>query len=394
MVRRCSGVLAGVLAGALLSGCGAGASASAPGETAGRSGVDVPTDTGTGAGGTDTGASVDGTSADGATSPSAPSDGGVPSSPPAGAPAAAAGVTVAPIPRFRCGSPTVQVATADQLTAALAQATAGQVIRLADGVYTGTFTTNRSGTAAAPIELCGGRGAIVDGGSITGGYALHLDGVAHWRVSGFTVRNGQKGVMVDAGTDIGLQDLLVEDIGDEGVHLRRNSTGNVVRGLTVRGTGKRRAKFGEGIYIGTAQSNWKTVTGGAPDHSDHNFVLENTVSATTAESVDIKEGTTGGVLAGNTFDGGALKGADSWVDVKGNGWQIIGNTGRVTPKDGFQTHVVVDGWGDRNVFAGNSADLAGGDGVAVYLHHPLQNRITCSNKVVGGPLTNAAPCAG
>lgn len=30
--------------------------------------------------------------------------------------------------------------------------------------------------------------------------------------------------------------------------------------------------------------------------------------------------------------------ADSWVDVKGTGWTIIGNVGFNTNNDGFQTH--------------------------------------------------------
>jgi hypothetical protein len=298
-------------------------------------------------------------------------------------------VPASPIARFTCSAATTQVSSGEQLAAALADARPGQVIQLADGTYPGEFTTTASGTAQQPIQLCGGRGAVIDGGSIKGGYALHFDGAAHWRVNGFTIRNGQKGVMVDSGTDIGLQDLLVEDIGDEAVHLRKFSSGNVVRGLTIRRTGLRRDKFGEGVYVGSAQSNWATVTGGSADGSNSNFILENTISATTAESVDIKEGTVGGVVAGNTFDGSSLTGADSWVDVKGNGWLIARNTGRGTTEDGFQTHVLVPSWGDHNVFTGNTAEMNGGTGVGYYLHEALGNRISCNNRVVGGTLTNA-----
>ncbi|HST83753.1 MAG TPA: hypothetical protein VLL08_18615 [Kineosporiaceae bacterium] len=298
-------------------------------------------------------------------------------------------VPASPIPRFTCSTATTQVSTGEQLAAALADAAPGQVIQLADGTYPGEFTTTASGTAQQPIQLCGGRGAVIDGGSIKGGYALHFDGAAHWRVNGFTVRNGQKGVMVDTGTDIGLQDLLVEDIGDEAVHLRKFSSRNVVRGLTIRRTGLRRDKFGEGVYVGSAQSNWATITGGAADGSNTNFVLDNTFSATAAESVDIKEGTIGGVVAGNTFDGSAMTGGDSWVDVKGNGWLITDNTGRATTEDGFQTHVIVSGWGDHNVFTKNTAEMNGGQGVGFYLHEARSNRISCNNRVVGGALTNA-----
>jgi hypothetical protein len=306
-------------------------------------------------------------------------------------------VPAAPTPPFTCPPATVTVSSAEELYKALAGAGPGDSIHLADGVYQegdSEFTATARGTAAKPIYLCGGKGAVLQGQGYKADYALHFDGAAYWRADGFTVRFGQKGVMVDAGTHLALQNLTVNDIGDEAVHLRKNSTANVVRGLTVYNTGNRRDKFGEGIYVGSAQSNWGTITGGQPDRSNGNFVLDNVISQTTAESVDIKEGTTGGVVAGNTFDGARLTGADSWVDVKGNGWLIAGNAGRTSPKDGFQTHVVVAGWGNDNTFADNVADLDGGSGVGYYLHEQLSNKVDCNNKTAGaaGGLSND-PCA-
>ncbi|WP_088281090.1 hypothetical protein [Kineosporia sp. A_224] len=306
---------------------------------------------------------------------------------------APAGIPKAPVARFDCPATGTRVSSAAQLTAALAAASAGDAILLADGVYTGAFVATAKASAGAPVYLCGSRSAVLDGGSTSGGYVLHLDGAAGWRVSGFTVRNGQKGVMVDGGRGNALQDLLVEEIGDEAVHLRRQSTGNVVRGLTIRDTGRRKEKFGEGVYVGSAESNWCDVNGCSPDRSDGNFVLDNRIGPTTAESVDVKEGTSGGVVAGNVLDGTGLVGADSWVDVKGNGWLVTGNRGTRSPMDGFQTHVVADGWGRDNVFRGNVADLAGGSGVGYYLHKDVPNTVACSNKVTGaaGGLSNR-PC--
>ncbi|MFE3166859.1 nitrous oxide reductase family maturation protein NosD [Streptomyces sp. NPDC059224] len=282
----------------------------------------------------------------------------------------------------KCPAPTVTVGDAESLAQALDEAQPGDVIQMRDGVYDDRFTAANPGTGSRPIFLCGGPGAVIDAGDVDGGYAFHLDGASHWRLIGFTVRNGQKGVMADHVRSTVIQGLTVENIGDEGIHLRDFSSGNVVTGNTVRDTGRRKETFGEGIYVGSAESNWCTVTDCKPDKSDDNVIMGNHVSATTAESVDIKEGTTGGALLDNTFDGAQLSGGhnDSWVDVKGNNWLIRGNVGRHAREDGFQTHRILDGWGTGNVFKGNTAQVDG-PGYGFHLAPVENNKVACDNKV-------------
>jgi hypothetical protein len=74
----------------------------------------------------------------------------------------------------------------------------------------------------------------------------------------------------------------------------------------VRETGRRKPKFGEGIYVGTARSNWCHISACRPDRSDRNVVEGNDIAGTTAESVDVKEGTSDGVVRGNRFDGSSM----------------------------------------------------------------------------------------
>jgi hypothetical protein len=294
---------------------------------------------------------------------------------PAGVPAADA---------VTCPAPTTTVGTAAELTAALAAATPGAVIGLADGTYDGQFAATASGTAEQPIWLCGGPDAVLRGPGTESGIVLHLQQVSHWRLVGFTVREGQKGVMADGVSGSVVQGLTVTEIGDEGVHLRSASTGNVVRGLTVSHTGLRTVKFGEGIYVGSAKSNWCTVSDCGPDRSDHNVLVANTFSETTAENIDIKEGTTGGVIAGNTLDGDGLAGeADSWIDVKGNGWLIQGNRGTDAGRTGFEVNEQAKGWGTGNTFDANAADVRA-DGYGYELRRPTDrraagNRVLCTN---------------
>ncbi|PPK91975.1 hypothetical protein CLV92_11814 [Kineococcus xinjiangensis] len=296
----------------------------------------------------------------------------------------------------RCPSATTTVSSAEELQEALDAARPGDVIELADGTYTGRFVAQVSGTADQPIWLCGGRQAVLQTGSTRKGYALHLAPAQHWRVVGLTIRNSQKGVVTDGTSGTVLQDLLVEDIGDEAIHLRSHSTGNAVLRNTIRRTGLRKEKFGEGVYIGSAEKNWPKYGDGGPDRSDFNLVALNTISRTSSESVDIKEGTTGGALLDNTFDGTGMTAADSWVDVKGNDWLIRGNTGRNTPKDGMQTHRILDGWGTGNVFTENVVE-ASGDGVGIYIHKPRDtaNEVRCDNRdSSGGEATSGVDCSG
>lgn len=282
-----------------------------------------------------------------------------------------------------CPEVTLAVTTADELSSALHDAAPGTVIGMADGSYDGEFDATTSGTAVRPIWLCGGKAAVLRGrGTSRGGAVLHLDRVDNWRLLGFTVRDGQKGVMADGLNGSLLQDLTVTEIGDEGVHLRSGSSGNLLRGLDVSHTGLREQRFGEGIYIGSAVGNWCLISGCGPDRSDRNVIVDNVISGTTAESVDIKEGTTGGILQDNTFDGAAMSGgADSWVDVKGNGWTVRGNRGESSGGSGFQVHQLAKGWGTGNLFENNVADVRGA-GYGFELRPIADNIVRCSNQVV------------
>ncbi|WP_329245407.1 right-handed parallel beta-helix repeat-containing protein [Actinoallomurus sp. NBC_01490] len=297
--------------------------------------------------------------------------------------------------KVSCPSPTTTVKDADGLEKALGAAKPGDVIRLAAGTYTGKFVAQASGTSDKPIFLCGDATAILDGGGVKKGYAFHLDKAGYWRLIGFSVQNSQKGVMADGSSGSIIQGLTVHDIGDEAIHLRGFSTGDTVQYNKIYNTGLRRAKFGEGVYLGSAESNWSNSSGGKPDKSDNNVVRGNVIRAT-AEAIDIKEGTSGGRILDNVFDGSALGGDkfnDSWIDVKGNGYLIQGNSGKKTLKDGFQTHQIIKGGGTGNVFRGNTLDISGADGVGIN-DTVGGNTIACDNKVIGGKLMAKGDCSG
>ncbi len=278
------------------------------------------------------------------------------------------------------------VHNADELTAALESAHPGTIIRMAAGRYVGDFSITVSGTEASPVWLCGSPDAVIDGED-DAKYLLYLNKVSWVRVVGFSLSGGRKGVVADSVHHSIIASLHVSKIGDEAIHLRTASTDNLVIGNVVRDTGNRSEKFGEGIYVGSATSNWCTYTNCEPDRSNRNSVIGNDIAGTTSENIDIKEGTEGGVVSGNRLSGSGMIAADSWIDVKGNGWLVENNTGSAdggSIEDGIQTHVVAKGWGRENTIRANRLTVDG-EGFGVYIHDgkATLNIVGCDNKVTG-----------
>ncbi|MGW7354866.1 right-handed parallel beta-helix repeat-containing protein [Streptomyces sp. NPDC054784] len=283
----------------------------------------------------------------------------------------------------------VEVSDAAGLKDALASARPGDTIRLADGTYDGNFAATASGSESAPVTLTGSADAVLTAG---GGYGLHLDGASHWNLTGFTVTGGQKGIVMDGANGVHIDSVTVHGLDMEGVHFRASSSDGSLRDSTIRDTGNDGRGMGEGVYVGSA--------GGTDDHSDRVVIEGNTLGPDIrGENIDVKEGTTGTRIIGNTFDGSGLTGVhydDSWVDIKGNDVLVERNTGTRTTNDGYQVHEVQGGWGCGTVFRGNESDLTGAAGsdrfaidVTNYDARDCPATVTGDNTVTGGDgLTN------
>ncbi|GAB2808949.1 hypothetical protein GCM10027200_05930 [Lentzea nigeriaca] len=278
------------------------------------------------------------------------------------------------------------VTTADQLKTALANAKPGETITLAPGTYRGSFVTTKAGTASAPITLTGPSTAILINDGPSGeapscpaptagwdsGYGLWLFGAPYWNLKGFTVKESKKGIVLDNSHHVTIDGVTVTKTDEEAVHFRRSSADGVVRNSTITDTGLVQKGYGEGVYIGSANSNWSCHgNSGGVDRSDRVQVIGNRIGpGIAAEPIDVKEGTHNGLIQGNTFDGRGITGensADSWIDIKGIGYRIENNTGTFTTPgtfaNGYETHnpsttpSFANGCG--NVWRGNSSDLGG-----------------------------------
>lgn len=322
------------------------------------------------------------------------------------------------------GGGTVDVATAAQLQAALAAAAPGQTIRLAAGTYRGSFVVNaRAGTASQRITLSGPRDAVLVNDGPTGeapscpaptagwdsGYGLWLFGSPYWNLTGFTVRESKKGIVLDNSHHTTIDGLSVHHVDEEAVHFRRSSADGIIRNSTITDTGLVQPGYGEGVYLGSANSNWACHgNSGGIDRSDRVQVLDNKIGPNVAaEAVDVKEGTYDGVIRGNTFDGQGITGqnsADSWVDVKGIGYLVEDNTGTFrspgTFAHGYETHntsttpTLPNGCG--NTWRNNRSDLGGVGQYAINITSvskcsAMPNVVYASNTVTGAVkgLTNA-----
>ena len=223
-----------------------------------------------------------------------------------------------------------------QLQKALDNAQKGDEIYMTEGIYHGQFVipANHSGTPDQPILLRGNSKVILDAGTTETNYVLHLQ-AHHWTLQNFTITNGLKGLVCDGANYNILDSLTVHEIGEEAIHLRKFSSHNIIQHCNVYNTGLKTPDYGEGIYIGTATSNWSKYTNGEPDKCDENIVQYNTIGPNVAaECIDLKEGTTGGIIRDNNFNSKGITGAnsaDSWIDVKGNHYLIENNIGYNPP---------------------------------------------------------------
>jgi len=299
---------------------------------------------------------------------------------------------------------TIKVNTEIDLQKALEKAKPGDEILVEKGEYKGNFIipSTVNGTKMKPISLHGNGKVIINGGTISTGYVLHLQ-ANYWSISNIELTNGLKGLICDNACYNVIDNVIVHEIGEEGIHFRKFSCHNTLKNSTITNTGLKTADYGEGVYIGSAISNWPKYTNNLPDKSDSNTVMNNHIGPkVSAECIDLKEGTTGGLIYGNTFNAEGITGAnsgDSWMDVKGNGYLIESNVG-TNPKgsvlaDGFQVHCAVDGWGCNNVFKNNTCTVnADGYGINITLKSSkgsaTGNKVYANNKVItaGKGLTN------
>ena len=283
------------------------------------------------------------------------------------------------IPRSAFASTTYTCDTTSEIQSALKNAKAGDTISIKPGTYTGVsgssasgnsnayFYSDKSGTSSNPITIKSSdknNPAVLQGTSTGSKYVFYLTG-DYWKLDGLTIKTGKKGIMIDNGNYNIIQKCTVTNIGEEAVHFRDASCHNEIKYCTITDTGLTNPKYGEGVYVGSDKGKWESKGGDYDPSCDYNTIKANTIgSGVAAESIDLKEGTTGTKIYDNTFNGKGISGAnyaDSFIDVKGNKTKIYNNTFNRDDNsiivDGIQIHEIVSGWGYDNYIYDNTFNL-------------------------------------
>lgn len=264
----------------------------------------------------------------------------------------------------------VNVSTTTELTSATLNAKAGDTIWVAPGKYElpssncqndkfvnetgrdcGRIWLGADGTAANPIVLAGSDPANppeIYGTSVGSNYGIHVTG-NYVILKNLKIHTFSKGVVFDNSVGALMEDCEVYHTGTELVHVRDSSQQVTLNRNFIHGSGFDVAQYGEGIYVGTYYKGWassqqsdKNAGFWGESASQHRYsgydwrvndtkITCNIVKATTAENIDVKEGTVRGVVQGNMFIGdstnydGQVDHDDANIDMKGASWTVTGN---------------------------------------------------------------------
>lgn len=199
------------------------------------------------------------------------------------------------------------LASARAIQAAVERAEPGEDLVIVSGTYELSLDIDGvSGTADEPIRLRAEPGGEVEIVAKGEPYALYVHNAAHWVIGSDDARltfdgDGEAHATVGLGLYSGsvaetsnddpgpaehitLQNLDVVDAGQALLRIAHGSTAIDVVDSRLAGSGRRRAEFGEGIYIGSAAGE---------DLVDDVQIRDVRISDVRAEAIDVKGGSDG-----------------------------------------------------------------------------------------------------
>jgi endoglucanase len=241
---------------------------------------------------------------------------------------------------------TITCTTVAEIKAAMAAAQPGDEIIINSGIFISdakvkdginkfnSFSGLADGTAANPIILRGA--STITKTILKSGIAPELStpvlGITgdYWIIKDIEISNGLRGINLDTANNCQLINLEIHTTGQEALHIRSNSSNNLIKNCKIYNTGvglgATDAGYGEAIYVGSDQSVHTTYAPSCDNNTIEGCILGPNVSA---ECIDIKEGTQNTIVRNCTFSATGVSNqnsADSFIDVKGGYTFIYNNT--------------------------------------------------------------------
>lgn len=229
--------------------------------------------------------------------------------------AAPAKAAVAAVDKARAPQHVVQVSTNGRANGsgfnntpirdALSRAKAGTEFQFAPGEHKTIKVSDLRGEPGNPITITAAddnnRPTFTDH-SYSGRAGIELIGARNVTISKVDVGNAMWGIRIKGSSGITIDDVVIDDIGQEGIRVLQGSSHVTISTSTITNTGRRpgeddRGKpyslFGEGIYLGT---------GSDPSDEVHHITIDrNEISRTTAEAIDIKRPVRDVAITNNTI---------------------------------------------------------------------------------------------
>lgn len=271
------------------------------------------------------------------------------------------------------------------------------VAAAAEPIYTRGTLYEKHGTATNKIVVCGPRTAIIDGSDKVrykhAGFLIVK--CSHVVLAGITFQYVYKGIDIQNSHHVTVYGCKTRFTLQEGIRLRFGSQYNKIHYNRVLATGLEYYGTGEGLYIGTSDSQ-SVKAGLGPDRSDYNEIFSNKFGpGVTAENIDAKEYTTGNKIYNNRFDGSGIKGVNSaysFIAIKGNGYKVYDNTGQFAPPGGgvgYRVANLVPGQGQYNLLENNECTRFPDLAYCVYLGGGTANNVVkCVKTPDGGKKCN------
>jgi hypothetical protein len=257
--------------------------------------------------------------------------------------------------------------TADAIDDALNEALPGDTIQIESGTYTGTsFKTGNAGTALLPIvieSLDSTDQATLSYGSTSSGTILEINH-EYWVVRNLKLNTGNKGIVLDAASYSIVNNVTVDSIGQEAIHVINGSSNVQILNCTITNTGTVENGYGEGVYVGSDYTKWIEEGGKYAKECDDVLIKACTIGPDVrAEHIDIKEGTLRTIVEDCIFNGEGMTNANyasSFIDVKGDSVIVRNNTGYRHNNSNiiasFENHVK-NNWGNTNLFCSNYVEM-------------------------------------